>query len=363
MSEEKIRVGITHGDINGIGYEIILKALEDPTILELCTPIIYGSSKVAAYHRKALELPAFQLNSIRTADEAHSKRVNIINCVDDEIRVELGKPSPMSGKAAYDALKTAVADLRDGKIDVLVTAPIQKKAIQSDEFNFPGHTEYLESEMGGKSLMLMVSDIMKVGVVTGHIPLKDIASTITVDLIMSKLRTLNRTLIEDFAVRKPRIAVLGLNPHAGDDGLLGTEEKTVIIPALEKARNEGIMAMGPYPADGLFGSEQLKRFDAILAMYHDQGLTPFKALAFTNGVNFTAGLPVVRTSPDHGTAYEIAGQNIADCQSFLSALYLGIDIFRNRITHKEISKNPLKSANKEFFQGKDESVQDIMDRE
>jgi 4-hydroxythreonine-4-phosphate dehydrogenase len=363
MSDEKIRVGITHGDVNGIGYEVILKALEDPSVLDLCTPIIYGSSKVAAYHRKALELPAFQLNSVRTADEAHSKRVNIVNCVDDEIRVELGKASPMSGKAAYDALKTAVADLKDGKIDVLVTAPIHKKAIQNDEFQFPGHTEYLEAQCGGKSLMLMVGDIMKVGVVTGHIPLKDVAATITVDLIMSKLRTLQRTLLEDFAIRRPRIAVLGLNPHAGDDGLLGSEETDVIIPALEKARNEGIMAMGPYAADGLFGSEQLKKFDAILAMYHDQGLTPFKALSFTNGVNFTAGLPVVRTSPDHGTAYEIAGQNVADCQSFLSALYLGIDVFRNRKIYAEISKNPMKTANKEFFQGKDESVIDMMDRD
>lgn len=363
MSEEKIKVGITHGDVNGIGYEVILKALEDPTILDLCTPIIYGSSKVAAYHRKALELPPYQLNSIRTPDEAHTKRVNIINCVDDEIRVELGKPSPASGKAAYDALKTAVADLKEKKIDVLVTAPIQKKTIQNDEFQFPGHTEYLESSIGGKSLMLMVSDIMKVGVVTGHIPVKDIASTITLELILTKLRTLNKTLIEDFAIRRPRIAVLGLNPHAGDDGLLGSEEKDTIIPALEKARNEGIMAMGPYAADGLFGSDQLKRFDAILAMYHDQGLAPFKTLAFANGVNFTAGLPVVRTSPDHGTAYEIAGQNKADHQSFLSALYLGVDVVRNRRIYAEISKNPLKSANKEFFQGKDESVIDMMDKE
>jgi 4-hydroxythreonine-4-phosphate dehydrogenase len=363
MSEEKIKVGITHGDINGIGYEIILKAVEDPRILELCTPIIYGSSKVAAYHRKALELPPVQLNSIKSPEDAHGKRINIINCVDDEIRVELGKPSPMSGKAAYDALKLAVADLKSGAIDVLVTAPIQKKTIQSEEFQFPGHTEYLESETGGKSLMLMVSDIMKVGVVTGHIPLKDVASTITIDLIMDKLHTLNRTLLVDFGIRRPRIAILGLNPHAGDDGLLGMEEKNVIIPAIEKARSEGIMAMGPYAADGLFGSDQLKRFDAILAMYHDQGLAPFKTLAFANGVNFTAGLPVVRTSPDHGTAYEIAGQNKADCESFLSALYLSIDVFRNRQIYAEISKNPLKSANKEFFEGKDVSVLDLPDNQ
>jgi 4-hydroxythreonine-4-phosphate dehydrogenase len=360
MSEYKIKVGITHGDINGIGYEVILKSLEDPRMIETCTPIIYGSSKVAAYHRKALNLPTFPLNSIRSADEAHTKRVNIINCVDEEVRVELGKPSPMSGEAAFEALKLAVEDLKEGKIDVLITGPIHKKAIQSDKFRFPGHTEYLENAAGsGKSLMLMVSDVLKVGVVTGHVPLKDIPSTLTTSLILEKLRTLNQTLHVDFGIRKPRIAVLGLNPHAGDDGLLGKEEQDIIIPALTSAKEEGIIAMGPYASDGLFGSEHLSKFDAVLAMYHDQGLTPFKALAFATGVNYTAGLPFIRTSPDHGTAYEIAGQNLANHQSFLSALYLAIDVYNNRQMHAEISRNPLKSANFDFLHGKDESINDV----
>lgn len=364
MSNKKIVVGISHGDINGIGYEVIMKALDDPRIFDLCTPIIYGSSKVAAYHRKALNLPNLAINNIKKASDAHPKRINIINCIDDEVRVELGKGTEMSGKAAFDALEKATQDLKEKNIDVLVTAPIQKKVIQSDNFHFPGHTEYLESAANsGKSLMLLASDILKVGVVTGHIPLKDIPAKLTQENIIEKLKILNRTLIQDFAIRKPIIAVLGLNPHAGDDGLLGSEENEIIIPAIEKAKEAGIVAMGPYPADGLFGSESLKKFDAVLAMYHDQGLTPFKTLAFSNGVNFTAGLPIIRTSPDHGTAYELAGENMADHTSFLNAMYLAIDVFRNREIHSEISKNPLKSVGKEFFEGKDVSIQDIENTE
>jgi 4-hydroxythreonine-4-phosphate dehydrogenase len=360
MSDDKIKVGISHGDINGIGYEVIMKSLEDNRIFEICTPVIYGSSKVAAYHRKALEMPNLAMNNIKRAEEAHPKRVNIINCIDEEVRVELGKGTEMSGKAAFDALKKAVQDLVDGSIDVLVTAPIQKKVIQSGEFQFPGHTEYLEQmAKSGKSLMLLVSETMKVGVATGHIPLKDVPAKLTTELICDKLRTLNQTLIRDFSIRRPRIAVLGLNPHAGDDGLLGSEEKDIIIPAIEKVKRDGIMAMGPYPADGLFGSDNLKKFDAILAMYHDQGLAPFKTVAFANGVNYTAGLPIIRTSPDHGTAYEIAGTNVANHESFLNALYLAIDVYRNRKIYNEISKNPLKKAGKEYFEGKDESVQDL----
>ncbi len=362
MIETKIKLGISQGDINGIGYEVILKSLEDTHIFDICTPIIYGSSKVAAYHRKALELANYPLNSIKSVSEAHTRRVNIINCVDENVRVELGKPSQMSGEAAYDALKLAVADLKSGVIDVLVTAPIQKKTIQSEAFHFPGHTEYLEAEINkGKGLMLMVSDIVKVGVVTGHIPLKEVPSSITVESILEKLRILNKTMLVDFSIRKPRIAVLGLNPHAGDDGLLGSEEKDIIIPAIAKAREEGIMAIGPYPADGLFGSTQLGKFDAVLAMYHDQGLAPFKSIAFDDGVNFTAGLPVIRTSPDHGTAYEIAGQNKASHQSFLNAIYLGIDVYKNRQLYAEMSKNPLKSYSGDFISGKDESIDAFKD--
>ncbi len=352
MSENLIKVGITQGDINGIGYEVIFKTLADNRIFESFTPVIYGSSKVAAYHRKALNIPNFSLNSIKDIDEAHSKRINIINCLDDNIRVELGKSTTIGGEAAFNALELAVKDLKDGKIDVLVTAPINKKNIQSDSFNFPGHTEYLEQQAeGSKALMLMVSDIMKVGVVAGHIPLKDVPSKITKESILAKLRTLNETLTMDFSIRKPRIAVLGLNPHAGDQGVLGTEEQDIIIPALDEAKQEGIMALGPYPADGLFGSEQFKNFDAILAMYHDQGLAPFKALTFSKGVNYTAGLPFIRTSPDHGTAFDIAGQDKANFDSFRQAVYLAIDVCNNRRENKELRKNPLKTHDLSEFEG------------
>ncbi len=354
MIDNKIKVGITQGDINGIGYEIIFKALADSRLLESFTPVIYGSSKVAAYHRKALNISNFSLNSIRTAEDAHPKRVNIINCLGDEVRVELGKSTTIAGDAAFKALECAVDDIKRGTIDVLVTAPINKKNIQSDKFTFPGHTEYLAQQAGTDDvLMLMVSDILKVGVVTGHIPLKDVAQSITVDSIEEKLKILDSTLRIDFTIRKPRIAVLGLNPHAGDQGVLGTEDEDIVIPAINKAKEEGIMALGPYPADGLFGSEQLKNFDAILAMYHDQGLAPFKALAFTNGVNYTAGLPFIRTSPDHGTAYDIAGMNKADKGSFLNAIYLAVDAFKNRKENQKLSKNPLKNFNRNELEYKE----------
>ncbi|TLX75285.1 4-hydroxythreonine-4-phosphate dehydrogenase PdxA [Labilibacter sediminis] len=344
MKTDKIKVGITHGDINGIGYEIIFKALSDNRMFDMCTPIVYGSSKVAAYHRKTLNISNFSLNNIRSADDAHPKRANIINCIDDNVRVELGKATTMGGEAAYAALNQAVSDLKEKKIDVLVTAPIHKKNIQSKDFEFPGHTEFLESEFGGGgSLMLLISDVLKVGVVTGHVPLNQITEYITKEKIVSKLRILNRSLKQDFTIRKPKIAVLGLNPHAGDNGLLGKEEQDIIIPAIEEAKSKGIVALGPYPADGFFGSNNLSKFDAVLAMYHDQGLIPFKTISFASGVNFTAGLPIVRTSPDHGTAFEIAGQGVADEESFRQAIYSSIDIFKNRDSYNELSKNPLKS--------------------
>jgi len=353
MSNQKIKVAISHGDVNGISYEVILKAFSDPQMLEICTPVIYGSSKVATYHRKALNLPAVNLNSISAGKEAHSHRINIVNCIDDNIRVELGKPTEASGQAAFQALERAVEEVVKGDMDVLVTAPINKKSIQSSSFNFPGHTEYLASSVGGTPLMLMVGDWLRVGVVTGHIPVHEISKNITKELIVEKLRILNDTLKVDFVIRKPRIAVLGLNPHAGDDGLLGSEEKEIIQPALAEAREMGIMAFGPFPADGFFATENMRKFDAVLAMYHDQGLTPFKALSFSTGVNFTAGLPIVRTSPDHGTAYEIAGQNVADEQSFLSSVYMAIDIFRNRKMNEEVGTNPLKSSGADSY-GSDE---------
>jgi 4-hydroxythreonine-4-phosphate dehydrogenase len=344
MEDYKIRVGITQGDINGIGYEVIIKTLMDNRINEFCVPIIYGSSKVAAYHRKALNIDNFNLNVINHANDANAKRSNIINCVNDEIKVELAKSTEEAGEAAFKALEKATSDLKKGLVDVLVTAPINKKNIQSDKFNFPGHTEYLEENLGTgeKGLMLMVSEVLKVAVLTGHIPLKDVPSQVTEENILEKLKNLNHSLIRDFGVVRPRIAVLGLNPHAGDNGVLGSEEQEIIIPAIKKANEAGITCFGPYPADGLFGSGSFCNFDAVLAMYHDQGLAPFKCIAMETGVNYTAGLPFIRTSPAHGTAYDKAGIGNASEESFRNALYLACDIFKNRQSYAEMTKNPLK---------------------
>ncbi len=336
-----MKIGITQGDVNGIGYEVIMKALQDMEIIEDFVPIIYGSPKAAAYHRKALNVAQFSLNNINTPDEAHPKRINILTCGDDNIKVELGKSTEAAGMAAFEALQAAVRDLSDGKIDAIVTAPINKKNIQNEDFHFPGHTEYLEQAAQAPALMLLVAGKLRVGVVAGHVPICQVAQYITKDKILSKLRILNRSLRQDFNIDGPRIAVLGLNPHSGDHGLLGEEEETIIGPAIEQAQSEGICAMGPYPADGLFGSDALGKFDAILAMYHDQGLAPFKALAFTSGVNFTAGLPIVRTSPDHGTAYDIAGLDKADPTSMREAIYLAMDIVRNRSINQELEANKL----------------------
>jgi len=343
-NQDIIKVGISHGDINGIGYEVIIKTLLEPHMLEVCTPIIYGSPKVAAYHRKALNIEGLSFNHVRHAGEAHSKRVNIINCIDDNIRVELGKSTPEAGESSFLALEAACDDLDKGLIDVLVTAPINKDNIQSDNFKFPGHTEYLaERFKTSNCLMLMVSETMKIGVVTTHMPLSEVSKHITKDAILAKLRIMAHSLNQDFGINKPRIAVFGLNPHAGDNGLLGNEENDIILPAIMQAKKEGIIALGPYPADGFFGSEDYRRFDAILAMYHDQGLIPFKMTSFEHGVNYTAGLPVIRTSPAHGTAYSIAGEDKASPESFRQAMFLAIDIFKNRIIYNEISKNPLRS--------------------
>lgn len=339
-----MKIGITQGDVNGVGYEVIMKALQDMEILDDLVPIIYGSPKAAAYHRKALNVAQFSLNNINTPDEAHPRRVNILTCGDDNIKVELGKSSQAAGQAAFAALEAAVRDLSDGRIDAVVTAPINKKNIQSETFNFPGHTEYLEQAAQAPALMLLVAGRLRVGVVAGHVPVARVAQYITEDKILSKLRILNRSLRQDFNIDGPRIAVLGLNPHAGDHGLLGQEEETVIAPAIAKAQAEGICALGPYAADGLFGSDALSKFDAVLAMYHDQGLAPFKALAFTSGVNFTAGLPIVRTSPDHGTAYDIAGQDKADPTSMREAIYLAMDIVRNRRVNQELEANRLTTS-------------------
>ncbi len=345
VKDSRIRIGITHGDINSIGYEVIIKALMDPRMYELFTPIVYGSSKVASYHKKTLNLPDFNFNLIKKAEFANPKRANIINISEDEIKIEIGKSTDTAGIYSLMSLERAVADLKHNEIDVLVTAPINKKNIQSDNFSFPGHTEYLAQRFETKNvLMLMISNSIRIGVITGHVPLKDVPGLITDELILNKINILNESLIKDFAIRKPRIAILGLNPHSGDNGLIGNEEDKIIVPAIQKANDKGCLVFGPYPADGFFGSSNFQKFDGILAMYHDQGLVPFKTLAFDNGINFTAGLPIVRTSPGHGTAYDIAGMDKASPDSMREALYKAYDICKNRMEHQELTANPLKKT-------------------
>jgi len=339
----RVRVGITHGDINGISYEIIIKTLMEPKIVDFCLPIVYGSSKVFSYHRKLLNINDFSLNLIKKADQANPKRPNIINCTEEEALIELGKSTPTAGKLAILAIEQAINDAKQGQIDVIVTAPINKKSIQSDSFNFPGHTEFLAQKYNASEyLMMMVSDTMRIGFATGHVPLSKVSENLTEEIIIKKLRIMNRSLLQDFAIRKPKIAVLSLNPHAGDDGVLGHEENNIIIPAIRNAFKEGIMAIGPIPADGFFGMGKFNDYDAILAMYHDQGMVPFKGFSFDSGVNFTAGLPIVRTSPAHGTAFEIAGKDEASPDSFRNAIYVACDIFKNRQMWEEINSNPLK---------------------
>jgi 4-hydroxythreonine-4-phosphate dehydrogenase len=340
--EKKIRVAITQGDTNGVGYEVILKAFQDPAILELCTPIIYGSPKIAAYHRKALNIET-NFSIINKAEEARDGRLNLLACFDDDVKVELGEPSKEAGQAALKALDCAMTDYRSGLFDVLVTAPINKATIQSPGFQFPGHTEYIEASAGEgqKALMILMNDNLRVALVTIHLPLKDVAKAITKEAIMEKATIFHQALKRDFRISNPRIAVLSLNPHAGDDGLLGAEEKDIIVPAIEELASKSIQAFGPYPADGFFGSNAYQHFDGVLAMYHDQGLAPFKTIAHEDGVNYTAGLPIVRTSPDHGTAFDIAGQGKADENSMRQAVYTAIDVWRNRQNYDEPLKNPL----------------------
>lgn len=364
MERKPVIAGISQGDINGIGYEVIMKALADPMINDICIPVVYGSPKVAAYHRKALNLNNFSFNNIRTPEEAHARRANMINCLDDNVRVELGKSTPLGGESAFISLEKAVEDLMKGKIDVLVTAPIDKHNIQSKNFNFKGHTDYLKHKAGVEDvLMFMISESLRIGVVTDHVPLKKVPEMITVEAVLRKLRLMNRSLIFDFGIRKPKIAVLGLNPHAGDNSLLGNEEAEIVTPAITQSQKEGIMAFGPFPSDGFFGAGSFNKFDGILAMYHDQGLAPFKALSFDSGVNYTAGLPFVRTSPVHGTAFDIAGKGEAAENSFRQALYLACDIFRNRQLHAEITKNPLKHYDIETHDRVDELPPDIFNAE
>ena len=338
--KDKLIVGITQGDSNGIGYEVIIKALSDPRILDMFTPVVYGSSKIFSFYRKSIpEIEQMDTNAISSASEAHPKRINIVGCLPDNVFAEPGGATAESAKAAITALEWAVKDLKAGKIDVLVTGPINKKAIVAEGFGFPGHTEFLQEAFGVKDVtMLMISDRLKVGVVTGHIPLKDVPASITEEKILSKLRLMKQSLEEDFGIDNPHIGVLSLNPHSGDSGLLGTEEQNVIIPAVQKAVAEGIMAFGPFSPDGYFGMGHYEQFDATLAMYHDQGLAPFKAIAFEDGVNYTAGLPVVRTSPDHGTAFELAGRDEADPRSMRAAIFAAIDIWNHRKAWKALNE-------------------------
>lgn len=338
----RIKVGITCGDLNGIGYEIIIKSLADQRMCELFTPVVYGTSKAASYHRKTVNIADFNFNIIRKADQSSAKKPNLVSLKDEEIKIDLGIPTPESGAMAYQALEAAVEDLKRNHINVLVTAPINKFAIRQAGFDFPGHTEYLANRFESDDyLMMMVSKKMRMGILSGHLPLSKVAGSMSKELILRKIKTMHDALVRDFNIIKPKIAVLGLNPHAGENGLIGEEEKTMIAPAINQLSKDGMLVFGPFPADGFFGSTHYTEFDGILAMYHDQGMLPFKTLSFDSGVNFTAGLPIVRTSPAHGTAYELAGKDQASPDSFREALYLACDIFRNRAEYEELASNPL----------------------
>lgn len=360
---ELLKIGISSGDINGIGLEVILKTLNDKRILELCTPIIYGSSKVVSYHKNIVNFKGSKVNSIREVEHAKEGMVNVVNCWNENVRISLGEVSEEGGKYAYIALDQAVNDLNDKKIDALVTAPINKKAMQLANFPYAGHTEFLAAKAEVKdNLMMMVNDRLRVGLATNHIPITEVPQKLNKEVVLKKIRMMHNSLCQDFGANRPKIAVLGLNPHAGDHGSIGMEEQEYILPAIEQAKKEGILAIGPYPADGFFGSGNYKEFDGILAMYHDQGLVAFKALSFEAGVNFTAGLPFVRTSPDHGTAFNIVGQNIGSPASFRQALYMALDIVRQRANFTEMTENPLKPISvKEFekLSKKDEDGSDL----
>ena len=353
---EKVKVGITIGDINGVGLEVILKTLANERVAKMCTPIIYGSSKVVSYHKNIVGIEDFQFFGTNPGSRIKEDRINIINCWQESVNITLGKASEAGGQYALKSLEQATDDLKNGKIDAMVTAPINKKVMQSERFNFSGHTEYLTQAFGSKdSLMLMVNGDLRVGLVTNHIPIRDVCEVISKERISTKLKILNHSLKMDFGIERPAIAVLALNPHASDDGLIGDEEEKIIRPVIVEAKKKGMLVMGPYPADGFFGSQQFKKFDGILAMYHDQGLAPFKALSFGSGVNFTAGISGVRTSPDHGTAFDIAGKNEADPTSFRKAMFLAMDIARQRADYKEMHANPVeKSTKKAEVEGEEE---------
>lgn len=338
--EEKIIVGISIGDLNGIGGELIVKTFEDSRILDLCTPVIFASTKVLSLLKKQFNSD-LRFNAIKHTNQLKHNVVNVVNIWKDTINIEFGKEDTSIGKFAVNSFVTATKALKNGDIDILLTAPINKHNIQSEEFKFPGHTDYLDQQLDGDSLMLMVSNQLIVGLLTDHVPINKVASHINEDLIIKKVNTIRNTLVKDFNIIKPKIAVLGINPHTGDNGVIGDEDDTILKPALAKLQDSGILAYGPYAADSFFGANHHKKFDAVLASYHDQGLIPFKTMSFGKGVNFTAGLSKIRTSPDHGTAFDIAGKGVADPSSFKEALYLGLRIFKNRNMHLKYSANPL----------------------
>ena len=349
-----ITIGISQGDFNGIGYEVLLNCFSDPRVLENFTPILYGSSKILSYYKKMVDLPNFSFTNIKHADQAEKGKLNILNIVQEEVKIDVGQATEIAGELAALSLNMASEDLMKGKFDALVTNPINKKNIQSPNFHFPGHTEFLTKKFGIKdSLMIMACDKIKIGILTNHLALKDVPSVVTEDLVLRKLRIFDQSLKRDFAIRMPKIAVLALNPHAGDHGVNGDEDEQIIMPAIKKAFNENILAFGPFPSDGFFGMGEFKNYDGILALYHDQGLIPFKLMSFYSGVNFTAGLPFVRTSPAHGTAYHIAGKNLANPDSFRNAVFMAMDICKNRMEYDELTSNVLQISKKDHIVDED----------
>ena len=345
MQENKrLKIGITIGDMNGVGPEIILKTFADKRMLEFCTPVIYSSTKTLEFVKKHFEYN-IDFNGIKSSTQAEDNKVNIVNCWSETLQINFGTKDKNIGKHAIISLKAAISDLKQNYLDAVVTAPINKECVQSEEFKFPGHTDYLDNEIEGKALMLMVSGNLRIGLLTDHIPVSKISESITKEVVENKINTIHKTLIEDFKISNPKIAILGINPHSGDGGLIGAEEKTVLFPVFEKMRENNLLVFGPYSADSFFGSGQYESFDAVVATYHDQGLIPFKTLSFGQGVNFTAGLKKIRTSPDHGTAYSIAGKGIADETSFKEAVFLAIATYRNRKEHQELTKGAIKEEN------------------
>jgi 4-hydroxythreonine-4-phosphate dehydrogenase len=342
---ENIIVGISIGDLNGIGSEVVLKTFEDSRMLEFCTPVIFANVKIISAIKKTFESTA-AIHGIDTLEQIVIGKINVLNVWKEHLELNYGTNDDSLGKYAIKSFIAATKALKEGKIDVLVTAPINKYNIQSDDFKFPGHTDYLNQELTGNALMFMVQDNLRVGLLTDHIPVNEVASHLTEKLIAQKIETINQSLTQDFSINKPKIAVLGLNPHAGDGGVIGKEDDTLLKPVIKKLFEKGTLVFGPYPADGFFGNSQYEKFDAVIAAYHDQGLIPFKTLSFGNGVNYTAGLDKIRTSPDHGTAYDIAGKGIANHNSFKEAVFLAIDIYNSRNEHSEISNNPLKTKEK-----------------